>query len=684
MNFRTITGLLALLLLWHAGRAQVKPSLVILSQSKPDGVWLRWAPVNPANWQLGNKYGYQLERFTLRTDGEMEPNSQVTLRSNPLKPMTEAEFKQMATPSDEVTILRELLYGTSYQPALSGQDISSVLSKNKEMENRFGMALLMSDISREAATVGGLFWKDASAEKGKRYIYRIRIATTTVPLEPGVIMVSVTDPKPLTEVKDLRAQFGDRKVTLSWPTLLHKGIYSAYYVERSTDGKNFTKLSNLPYVHMSEKPETETAYYVDSLTSNQATYYYRIQGISPFAEQGPYSNVVSGQGKEDLTGLLIIREGKASEARKVRIAWEFPALFERDIVGFYVSSAQKPDGPYTDLHKKPLPTTTREYTQATPYNNTYYTLRAVDKNGKERVRSFPFLVQIADETPPAIPVGLKGSINQVGVASISWAANTDSDLLGYRVFRSNSLGEERVEVTKVILSKPVWVDTVNIRVLNKKIYYSVVAVDKNYNPSDYSVSLALNRPDVIAPTAPVFTRTEVGKDTITLAWIGSVSDDVAQYELTRIEKEERLSRRMRLWSSSEPLISYKDHILVPGRTYQYRITVTDSSGNTSESTSREIIFEPGYRPAVTELKDSVDREAKKIVLRWKNAQPASKCVVYRQVNEGPLQILVTLEGNAETFTDKLISANNRYVYKVQPVHSKGVKALLSKELKVMY
>jgi hypothetical protein len=246
------------------------------------------------------------------------------------------------------------------------------------------------------------------------------------------------------------------------------------------------------------------------------------------------------------------------------------------------------------------------------------------------------------------------------------------------------VGEEKVEVTKVILRKPVWVDTVNIRVLNKKIYYSVVAVDKNYNPSDYSVSLALNRPDVIAPTAPVFTRTEVGKDTITLAWIGSVSDDVVQYELTRIEKEERLSRRMRLWSPSEPLISYEDHILVPGRTYQYRITVTDSSGNTSESNSREIIFEPGYRPAVTELKDSVDREAKKIVLRWKNAQPASKCVVYRQVNEGPLQIHVTLEGNAETYTDKLISANNRYVYKVQPVHNKGVKALISKELKVVY
>jgi hypothetical protein len=116
----------------------------------------------------------------------------------------------------------------------------------------------------------------------------------------------------------------------------------------------------------------------------------------------------------------------------------------------------------------------------------------------------------------------------------------------------------------------------------------------------------------------------------------------------------------------------------------YRITVSDSSGNTSQSTSREILFEPGYRQAVTELKDSVDRKAKKIVLRWKNVQPASKYLVYRRVNEGPLQIHVTLEGNVETFTDKLISANNRYVYKVQPVHSKGVRALISTELKVVY
>jgi uncharacterized protein len=684
MIIRKITGLLVLIILFNTVVAQQKSSLVILSKPKADGVWLRWAPSDPTNWQLGNKYGYTIERFTLRADGEMEPNSQTTITPAPLKPLSEAEIDKASETSDEVAVLQELLYGKDYNTTFSANDMSSVLAKNNELENRFGIALLMCDLSIEAAKAGALFFKDTSVEKGKRYIYRIKIATATLKLEPGVVMVNTAEQKPMLEIKDLKAEYGNRKVTLSWPTLLHKSIYSAYYIERSTDGKNFKKLTDLPYVHMSEKIETETAFYIDSLDVNQKTFYYRINGISPFAEKGPYSNIVSGEGKDDLTGLLIIREGKVLEQRKVKLAWEFPAAIEKQIAGFFVSSAPRHDGPYTDLNKKALAKTIREYTQETPYNNTYYTMRAVDKNGVEVARSFPYLVQIADETPPAIPAGLTGSMDKAGVASLTWTANTDKDLLGYRVFRTNSLKEEFVEVTKFILGKPVFTDTVNIKVLNKKIYYSIVAVDKNYNPSEYSSPLLLNRPDVIAPTAPVLTRTEVVKDTIALAWINSVSDDVAKYEMTKIEKDEKLSRVMLTWYPSAPLTTYKDISITPGKTYQYRITVYDSAGNKNETKSREVYFEPGFRKAVTGIKDSVDRENKEIILRWKNSEIATKCIIYRKINDGPMKILVTLEGNMASFVDKMISPNNTYTYKIQPIHAKGVRAMISEEVKIIY
>jgi uncharacterized protein len=684
MMIRKIAALLFLIIAFQATVAQQKTSVVILSKSKADGVWLRWAPSDPANWQLGNKYGYTIERFALFPNGDMVPGSQTVITPAPLKPLTEAEFDKISETSDEAAVLQEILYGKDFNTNFSANDLGSVLSKKNELENRFGIALLMCDLSVDAAKAGALFFKDASVQKGSRYIYRIKIATETEKLEPGVAVVNATEEKPMLILKDLKAQFGNKKVTLSWSTLMHKGTYSAYYIERSTDGKNFKKLTDLPYVHMSEKIETETAFYVDSLDINQKTFYYRINGISPFAEKGPYSNIVSGEGKDDLTGLLIIREGKVLEQRKVKVAWEFPPVIEKQIAGFYVSSAPKHDGPYTDLNKKPLAKTIREFIQDTPYNNTYYTLRAVDKNGIEVARSFPYLVQIADETPPAIPTGLIGTMDKTGIASLQWTANTDKDLLGYRVFRSNSLKEEFVEVTKFILSKPIFTDTVNIKVLNKKIYYSIVAVDKNYNPSEYSASLLLNRPDIIAPATPVLTRTEVVKDTIALAWINSASDDIAKYEMTKIEKDEKLSRVMLTWYPSSLLTTYKDISLTPGKTYQYRITAYDSAGNKSETKSREVYFEPGFRKAVTGIKDSVDRGNKKITLRWKNAEPATSCIIYRKTNDGPMKILVALEGNVESFTDGLISPNNTYIYKIQPIYSKGVRAMISGEVKVIY
>jgi uncharacterized protein len=679
-------AILLLVFITHTVFSQRKNSVVILGKPKQDGIWLRWAPTTISAWQLGNKYGYTIERFTLQPDGELEPNSQKLLTTSPLKPYTQAEFENLSNPSDEVSAVQELLYGEDLNKSYSSNDIGAVLSKTRELENRFGFTLLMCDLSQEAAKSAGLFLKDPTAVKGKRYIYRIKLAATlpNINSDPATAVISVVEEKPLQTIKDLHPTFADKKVTLTWSTILHKGIYTAYYVERSEDGKNFKKLSEVPYVHMTQKLESEEAHYVDSLDVNQKTYYYRINGISPFAENGPYSNIVSGAGIDDLNGFLIIREGKVLEQKKVKIGWEFPADAEKQIAGFIVANSPTPSGPYVDLVKKPILKTLREFLTETPYYNTYYILRAIDKNGNEITRSYPYLVQIADETPPNIPIGLDGVMSKTGVASLKWNANTDKDLLGYRVFRTNSLKEEFVEVTKEIIPNPVFNDSVNIHVLNKKIYYRVVAVDKNYNPSDYGNLLLLQRPDVIAPTKPVFLKTDITKDSIALKWENSVSDDVAKYELIKIEKEDKLNRVIKTWYPNDTLTQFNDISLTLGKTYTYKIIVYDSSGNISEGISRQVFYETGVRKPVSEIKASTDREKKLIELSWRNESPAVKVMVYRKINNNPYSLYETQDGNIERFVDKSIAINNVYGYKIQAVFKGGVKSLLSEEMKVTY
>src|SRR5690606_35606048 len=104
----------------------------------------------------------------------------------------------------------------------------------------------------------------------------------------------------------------------------------------------------------------------------------------------------------------------------------------------------------------------------------------------------------------------------------------------------------------------------------------------------------------------------------------------------------------------------------------------------SETRSKEILFEPGFRISVTGIVSEINRTDKKITLQWKNNERATRAHIYRKVNDGSYTLYQTLEGNVETFIDQNIHISNTYSYKIQPQYTKGVKAILSKEIKVMF
>src|SRR5690606_1035903 len=128
------------------------------------------------------------------------------------------------------------------------------------------------------------------------------------------------------------------------------------------------------------------------------------------------------------------------------------------------------------------------------------------------------LIQPADSIPPIAPVGLEGVIDSLGVVTVSWQANTEKDILGYRVFRKNIEKEEPVQLTVSPTELNSYSDTVQLKSLNGKVYYSVIAVDKRYNQSEFSKSLALEKPDVVPPSSPIFTKYSIEKGSVQLQW----------------------------------------------------------------------------------------------------------------------------------------------------------------------
>jgi hypothetical protein len=163
-----------------------------------------------------------------------------------------------------------------------------------------------------------------------------------------------------------------------------------------------------------------------------------------------------------------------------------------------------------DLHdavwKSPLiqiaATTTPEYQDSGfDYGKTYvYVIRSViSVNGKplESSDSRPLIITPADTFPPAAPQDvveavLPGTNPGSSVVDLSWAINVETDLAGYRVYRSERENERGQLLTPNLLPSPAYRD--NEVATGRRYWYVVTAVDRAGNESAPSAALLVEIP----------------------------------------------------------------------------------------------------------------------------------------------------------------------------------------------
>jgi hypothetical protein len=110
------------------------------------------------------------------------------------------------------------------------------------------------------------------------------------------------------------------------------------------------------------------------------------------------------------------------------------------------------------------------------------------------------IVTPKDTFPPAAPQGIVAAI-QPGAApgsiavELSWAINVESDLAGYRVYRSEQEGVRGVLLTPELLPSPAYRD--NSVQSGQRYWYTVTAVDRAGNESAPSLAVAV---DVAQPS----------------------------------------------------------------------------------------------------------------------------------------------------------------------------------------
>lgn len=665
-----------------------KASVSVIARSKGDSVWIRWAPDDPLLWQAGNKYGYRVERITVARDEKLlfGNNRITTLVADSVKPYRIVQIEPLIDKDQYAAIVGQAIYGDDFDVSASFEENpSALLQKAQELENRFSFALLSADQSPLAARVHGLWFTDTRVSMNEKYLYRVYplIAPGVMEFDTAYTVIAVNDTASLPKPYDFHGSFGDKFVELVWNREYLQGFYTSYVVERSDDGgKSYQLTAETPYVQLNRETdiETEYMYRVDSLPMNGREYSFRIRGISPFGEYGPPSDTVTGMGigKTEFTNPIITGHELLNETA-VKIKWEVMEEYAAEIHGFEVSRAERSEGPFISLTPEAIPNSQYSYIDPLPLKSGFYRVAAIDQAG-EKHYSFPAMVLLPDSLPPATPGKITGTVDSTGVVVLSWDPNTENDLAGYRIYRSNYANEGFMQINNEQITDPEFYDTLSLRVLTKKVYYKIAAIDKHYNESELSNALIIERPDTIAPAPPSFYNYAVTDSSIVLFWHNSPSVDVTDHRVYRRGMGEKAWTRV---NQPGDTTGFLNDLNISARSvYQYIVLAADQSGLESEPGQALEIRSSGNPKAmavISKLTVQPDRQQNLIRITWETAKGVdiARFALYRSVNNGAPVLYKTVAGTENFATDTGVKPGISYGYTVMPYLQNGSKSMMS-------
>jgi len=257
--------------------------------------------------------------------------------------------------------------------------------------------------------------------------------------------------------------------------------------------------------------------------------------------------------------------------------------------------------------------------------------------------------------------------------------------LGYRLYRSNSLKEEFSRINAATISDTVFTDSLSLRSLNNEIFYKLVAIDKNFNPSAFSNVITVVKPDTIIPASPLIESAEIKGNYIHLVLIPSPSTDVANYLLTRISDNDTLERSIQKITDDTKL--FTDSLVQAPRTYLYNLFAIDQAGNRSSALRPvEVRFIGGFNMRrMNAIKIIENKNENRILIKWTDKKKEyKKIMVYRKVNEGAMVQYQFVEGSETTFTDSDVMPGNTYSYKLRAIYHDGSYSLFSDNYVVIF
>jgi fibronectin type 3 domain-containing protein len=667
-------ALVILLILKDASLAQAQEMFLVDSQQEK--IVLRWAT---DDWS--DLAGFNVYR---RSEGGswQKLNPQLISR---LKSVEEI-FRLLG--SDEAGLYLGL-FGIKGQISELSDEVFLKLAGDKNGRQWLGAFSLLYPKFGQAL---GLSYEDSKVAAGQKYYYKVTKVSKSS-LESDLYATqkgfAVGEVLAIPVPSGLQAKAGENQVFFQWQYDLgfnkENFIVSYNLYRRQEEETAFKKVNPRPiFIIGSKSSEGKLIlpeyFYLDQGLTNGKKYFYKLTAVNAVGRESGFSAEIIVEPKDLTPPLPPLDLSAKIEEGKALLSWS--ANKEADLKGYNIYRSLSAEKDFLKIN--PALISENKFSDSQIKQNLlyWYRLAAVDNAGNESDYSGAVSVLIEDKNPPLLPYGLKAEAEE-GKIILQWSANSEPDLLGYRLYRATAKDGPFLLLTQEPLKTNLYEDI--LPALSQTTYwYKLRSLDSAYNESEFSAAVSARLPDKLAPRSPSWFKSFSRDSEVSLQWLGNPEKDLLGYNVYRKDAPGGKFNKLNPEVIAKDKREFKDRRLIHQQKFSYYLTALDGSGNESPP-SQEISLigldeTPPQPPAALSAKNTENG----LFLSWqKNPEPDLKCYnVFRKEKESFLKVASCLE--KEEFLDQNTEDKTTYLYYITALDLSGNQSQPSQELSFQF
>lgn len=402
-------------------------------------------------------------------------------------------------------------------------------------------------------------YDDNGLTPNTRYYYRIKaINAAGVPGDYSIVVNAITPDTP--PAKPLRLSFTSiayNQISLQWAA--GSGNQTGFQIERSTDGANWNKLTDV---------DGSKTTYTDQTVQPQTHYYYRIRAVNGAGVSDPSDPIDTTTpvgppaAPQNLTATAV-------STTQIKLTWTAVAtatsiLIQRSLDGTNWTSLTTVAGNLTDYTDSGL----------TPNTRYYYRIQGTNTTGTGPF-SNPANATTPD-VPPAAPARLTPTAASISQINLAWA-DLSTNESGFEIERGSSATGTFTKIGEAVANATTYEDK---NLTDNTAYCYRVRAKNAAGPSAYTDPACATTP-LAPPASPAGLTAQIfDYDQIKLAW-PALSPKAVTVIIERATNPNGPFSEIKQQPAGQ--IGYTDTGLQEFTTYYYRIRAINTAGPSGNS-----------------------------------------------------------------------------------------------------